>query len=54
MYLPPDSRLDLPREGPLLEFDFNKWWEGAKMWALFKSLPGPLITSGLGPWLDMH
>ena len=53
VYLPSDSRLDLPGEGPLFELDFNKWWEGGGMWALFKSLPGPLFTSGLGPWSDM-
>ena len=27
--------------------------EGGKMWALFKSLPGPLFTSGMGPWPAM-
>ena len=54
VYLPSDSRLDLPGEGPLFEMDFNKWWEGGGgMWALFKSLPGSLFTSGLGPWSDM-
>ena len=54
VYLPSDSRLDLPGEGPLFELDFNKWWEGGcKIWALFKSLPGLLFTSGLGPWPDM-
>ena len=43
VYLPSDSRLDLPRERPLFELDFNKWWEGeGKMWALFQSLPRPL------------
>ena len=30
VYLPSDSRLDLPGEGPLFELDLNKWWEGAK------------------------
>ena len=53
VYLPSDSRLDLPGEGPLFELDFNKWWEGAERWALFHSLPGPLFTSGLGPWSDI-
>ena len=53
VYLPSDSRLDLPGEGPLFELDFNKWWGDGKMWALFQSLPGPLFTSGLGPWSDM-
>ena len=53
VYLLIVSRLDLTGEGPLFELDFNKWWEGGKMWALFKSLPGPLFTSGLGPWPDM-
>ena len=54
VYLPSDSRLDMPGKGPLFELDFNKWWEGGgKMWALFQSLPGPLFTSGLGPWSDM-
>ena len=28
VYLPSDSRFDLPGEGPLFELDFNKWWEG--------------------------
>ena len=28
VYLPSDSRLDLPGEGPLFELAFNKWWEG--------------------------
>ena len=49
IYLPSDSRLDLPGERPLFKLDFNKWWEGA----LFQSLPRPLFTSGLGPWSDM-
>ena len=31
VYLPADSRLDLPGEGPLFELDFNKWWEGVNM-----------------------
>ena len=59
VYLPSDSRLELPGEGPLFELDFNKWWAGGgkgrvgKMWALFKSLPEPLFTSGLGPWSDV-
>ena len=56
VYLPSDSRLDLPGdpEGPLFKLDFKKWWEGGgKIWALFQSLPGPLFTSGLGPWSDM-
>ena len=51
-YLPSDSTLDLPGEGPLFELDFNKWWEGGKMWTLFKSLPGLLFASGLAPWPD--
>ena len=25
VYLPSDPRLDLPREGPLFELDFNEW-----------------------------
>ena len=53
VYLPSDSRLDLPGEGPLFELNFNKWWEGGKMWALFKSLPGQSFASGLAPWPDM-
>ena len=48
VYLPSDSRLEMPGEGPLFELDFNKWWGGGKMWALFQSLPWPLFTSGLG------
>ena len=46
MYLPSDSR------GHYYELDFNKWLGGGGG-ALFKSLPGPLFTSDLGPWLDM-
>ena len=53
VYLPSDSRLDLSGEGPLFELNVNKWWEGGKMWALFKSRSGPLFTSGLGLWSDM-
>ena len=55
VYLPSDSRLDLPGKRPLFQLDFNKWWEGGrgKMWAIFKLLPGPLFMSGLGPWPDM-
>ena len=53
MYLPSDSRLDLPGEGPLFKLDFNKLREGGKMWALFQSLPGSLFTAGLDPWSDM-
>ena len=49
VYLPFDSRLDLPEEEPLFELDCNKWWEGGKMWTLFESLPGPLFRSGLDP-----
>ena len=30
VYLPSDSRLDLPGEGPLFELDFNKRGGGAK------------------------
>ena len=33
VYLPSDSRLGLPGEGPLFELDFNKLWDGgAKCW----------------------
>ena len=53
VYLPSDSRFNLPGEGPLFELDFNKWWERGKMWAIFKSIPWPLFASGLGPWSDM-
>ena len=58
VYLPSYSRLDLPGKGPLFELDFNKWWRrggggGGNMWALFKSSPGPLLTSGLDPWPDI-
>ena len=53
VYLSSNSRLDLPGEVPLFELDFKKWWEGDKIWTLFQSLPGPLFTSGLGPWSDM-
>ena len=53
VYLPSDSRLDLPAVGPLFELNFNECWEGGKMWALFLSLPESLFTSGLGSWSDM-
>ena len=36
VYLPSDSRLDLPGEGPLFELDFNKWWGRAK-WGHYSS-----------------
>ena len=32
VYLPSDSRLDLPGEGPLFELDFNTWWDGGNVW----------------------
>ena len=40
-------------EEPLFELDLINGGGGGKMWALFQSLPGPLFTSGLGPWSDM-
>ena len=30
VYLPSDSRLDLPGERPLFKLDFNKWWGATK------------------------
>ena len=58
MYLPSDSRLDLPVEGPLFELDFNKWWEGGggqnvgtvqvTPWAIICVRPGPLARYGAG------
>ena len=47
--IPSDSRLDLPGKGLLFELDFINGRGGDKMWALFKSLPWPLYTSGLDP-----
>ena len=54
VYLPSDSRLDLPGEGPLFELDFNKYGGGG-MWALFQSLPGPLVRydAGVNHYLNM-
>ena len=50
MYLPSDSRLDLPREGTLFELDFKKWSEGrakcghysSHLWAIIYVRPGAL------------
>ena len=50
VYLSSDSRLDLPGEGHYSSWILiNGGGGGGKMWALFKSLLGPLFTSGLGP-----
>ena len=56
VYLPSDSRLDLPGEGPLLELDFNKWWGGEQNvgtipvtpWAIIYVRSGPLVRYGTG------
>ena len=54
VYLPSDSRLDLPGEGPLFELDFNKWWEGdvgtiqVTPWAIIYVRPWPLVRYGTG------
>ena len=65
VYLPSDSRLDLPEEGPLFELDFKKWWEGGNMdtipvtpWAIIYIRPGPLVRYGTGAnyyqmWLNI-
>ena len=57
VYLPSDSRLDLPWEGPLFELDFNKWWGGGGQnvgtiqvipWAIIYVRPEPLVRYGTG------
>ena len=56
VYLPSDSRLDMPGEGPLFELDFNKWWEGGQNvgtipitpWAIIYVRPGSLVRYGAG------
>ena len=56
VYLPSDSRLDLPGEGPLFELDFKKWWEGGQNmdtipvapWVIIYIRPGPLVRYGTG------
>ena len=53
VYLPSDSRLDLPGKEPLFELDFNINGGRGKMWALFKSLLRLLFTSGSGPLASM-
>ena len=47
MFLPSDSRLDLPGEGPFFELDFNKWWEGGG------GKCGHYSSHSLGPCSDM-
>ena len=55
VYLPSDSRLEMPGEGPLFELDFNKWWGGQNVgtipvtpWAIMYVRPGPLVRYGTG------
>ena len=57
VYLPSDSRLEMPGERPLFELDFNKWWEGGGQnvgtipvtpWAIIYVRPGPLVRYGTG------
>ena len=53
VYLPSDSRLDLPGEGPLFELDFKKWWDNMDTipvapWAIIYIKPGPLVRYGTG------
>ena len=57
VYLPSDPRLDLPREGPLFELDFNKWWGGGGQnvgtipvtpWTIIYVRPGLLVRYGTG------
>ena len=52
-YLPSDSRLDLPGEGHYESWILINDGGGGKIWALLKSPPGLLFTSGVGPWPDM-
>ena len=54
MYLPSDSRLDVLKEGPLFELDFNKGWEGGgQNVGTIQVTPWAITSSGLGPWPDM-
>ena len=55
VYLPSDSRLDLPEKGPLFELDFNKWLGGGGQnvgtiqvtpWAIINVRLGPLARYG--------
>ena len=53
VYLPSDSRLDLPGEGTILKLDFNKWWGDlgtiqVTPWAIIYVRPGPLARYGTG------
>ena len=57
VYLPSDSRLDLPGKGPLFELDFNEWWGGGggdvgtiqvTPWAIIYVRTGPLSRYGTG------
>ena len=47
MYPLCDTRLEWPWEGPLIEFNLNKWW-GQNM-STIRVTPGPLFMSGLWP-----
>ena len=58
VYLPSDSTLDLPGEGPVFELDFNGWWEGGgggnvdtiqvTPWAIIYVRRGSLARYGTG------
>ena len=53
VYLPSDSRLDLPRDpdGPLFKLDFKKGGRGTipvTAWAIIYIRPGPLVRYGTG------
>ena len=52
MYTLSDARLEWLGEGILFKLDSSKCWR-AKMQPIFKSFPGPLLKSGMGPWPDM-
>ena len=48
MYTLSDTRLEWLGEGLLFKLDSNKCWR-ARMQPIFKSFPGPLLKSGVGP-----
>ena len=52
MYTPSDTRLEWVEEELLFKLDSDRCWR-AKMRPTFRSLPGPLLKSGVGPLASM-
>ena len=52
MYTSSDTRLEWPKEGPLLESHSNKH-RGPKTGQLFASAPRPLLSQACSPWAEM-